>query len=92
VAGALTGDAEFFAAGRLTVALNCLEGISVWHSIGEAAFQEVPHLHFHVHPRMIGDDALRIYPRARRCFVVGRHRRGPPVRSNVRPGELLCRQ
>lgn len=40
------------------------QGISVWHSIGEAAFQEVPHLHLHVHPRLIGDHALRIYPRA----------------------------
>lgn len=40
------------------------EGLSVWHSIGVAAFQEVPHLHFHVHPRMIGDGLLRIYPAA----------------------------
>ncbi len=39
------------------------QGLSVWHSIGEAAFQEVPHLHFHVHPRIMGDDAMRIYPR-----------------------------
>ena len=27
------------------------EGLSLWHSIGPAAFQEVPHLHFHIHPR-----------------------------------------
>ncbi|MGY0619076.1 HIT family protein [Lysobacter sp. A378] len=27
------------------------EGLGIWHSIGEAAGQEVPHLHFHVHPR-----------------------------------------
>ena len=40
------------------------QGMSVWHSIGEAADQEVPHLHFHVHPRMVGDGAVRIYPRA----------------------------
>lgn len=40
------------------------QGISVWHSIGEAAFQEVPHLHMHVHPRLLGDNALRIYPDA----------------------------
>src|SRR5439155_17645450 len=38
------------------------EGISLWHSIGEAAFQEVPHLHIHVHPRMRGDNFLRVYP------------------------------
>jgi histidine triad (HIT) family protein len=40
------------------------EGLSVWHSIGEAAFQEVPHLHIHVHPRFKGDDLLRVYPRS----------------------------
>ena len=40
------------------------EGLSIWHSIGEAACQEVPHLHFHVHPRFRGDDLLRVYPRS----------------------------
>lgn len=39
------------------------QGLSLWHSIGEAAFQEVPHLHLHVHPRLIGDDVLRVYPK-----------------------------
>ena len=39
------------------------DGLSVWHSAGEGANQEVPHLHFHVHPRRIGDDLLRVYPR-----------------------------
>jgi histidine triad (HIT) family protein len=38
------------------------QGLSLWHSIGEAAFQEVPHLHIHVHPRLIGDAVLRVYP------------------------------
>jgi histidine triad (HIT) family protein len=38
------------------------DGLSVWHSAGEGACQEVPHLHFHVHPRHVGDDLLRIYP------------------------------
>jgi histidine triad (HIT) family protein len=38
------------------------QGLSLWHSIGEAAFQEVPHLHIHVHPRFMGDDVLRVYP------------------------------
>jgi len=38
------------------------EGLSLWHSIGEAAFQEVPHLHIHVHPRLRDDDLLRGYP------------------------------
>jgi histidine triad (HIT) family protein len=38
------------------------QGLSVWHSIGEAAFQEVPHLHIHIHPRLIGDNVLYVYP------------------------------
>jgi len=38
------------------------EGMSLWHSIGPAAFQEVPHLHIHVHPRRHDDDFLRVYP------------------------------
>ncbi|MDQ6828251.1 MAG: HIT family protein [Gemmatimonadota bacterium] len=38
------------------------DGLSVWHSAGAGANQEVPHLHFHVHPRRIGDDVLRVYP------------------------------
>jgi histidine triad (HIT) family protein len=40
------------------------QGLSVWHSVGEAADQEVPHLHFHVHPRMHHDQLLRVYPSA----------------------------
>ena len=40
------------------------DGLSIWHSAGKGADQEVPHLHFHVHPRSIGDDVLRVYPRA----------------------------
>ena len=42
-------------------AFSC-EGISVWHSAGQAAGQEVPHLHFHVHPRSQSDGLLDIYP------------------------------
>jgi histidine triad (HIT) family protein len=38
------------------------DGISVWHSAGAGANQEVPHLHFHVHPRRLGDGLLRAYP------------------------------
>lgn len=38
------------------------EGMTVWHSIGPAAFQEVPHMHVHVHPRHLGDGLLRVYP------------------------------
>jgi histidine triad (HIT) family protein len=38
------------------------QGMSVWHSAGPAAFQEVPHMHVHVHPRQLGDGLLRVYP------------------------------
>ncbi len=38
------------------------EGMTVWHSIGPGAFQEVPHMHLHVHPRRLGDGLLRVYP------------------------------
>lgn len=38
------------------------DGLSVWHSAGAGANQEVPHLHVHVHPRWTGDELLRIYP------------------------------
>ena len=37
------------------------DGLSVWHSIGSAAFQEISHLHIHVHPRIHGDGILRVY-------------------------------
>ena len=40
------------------------DGISVWHSAGAGANQEVPHLHFHVHPRRLGDNVLAVYPSA----------------------------
>jgi histidine triad (HIT) family protein len=40
------------------------QGLSLWHSVGEAADQEVPHLHIHVHPRLLDDRLLRVYPSA----------------------------
>lgn len=62
---AATGAALMNTLSRVTRAVGSAfqnEGLSVWHSIGAAAFQEVPHLHFHVHPRVIGDDLLQVYP------------------------------
>ncbi len=38
------------------------EGLSVWQSNGEAAGQEVPHVHIHLLTRRSGDGLLRIYP------------------------------
>lgn len=43
------------------------QGLSVWHSIGEGADQEVPHLHIHLHPRLVGDGLLKIYPSRANC-------------------------
>ena len=60
-----TGAALMSTVSRVTRAVSNAfpsEGISVWHSIGEAAFQEVPHLHVHIHPRERGDNFLRVYP------------------------------
>lgn len=62
-----TGAALMAAVARITRAVGVAfpnQGLSVWHSIGEAAFQEVPHLHIHVHPRMLNDGLLQIYPSA----------------------------
>ena len=49
-----TGAAFMATVIRITRAVDAAfpnEGLSLWHSIGPAAFQEVPHLHFHIHPR-----------------------------------------
>lgn len=70
IADARTLDAETGAAlmGTLVRVLRAADrafpnqGLSVWHSIGPAAFQEVPHLHLHVLPRRLNDGLLRVYP------------------------------
>lgn len=65
LADAATAHAVIDAVARLTRAVDHVfpsDGISVWHSIGPGANQEVPHLHFHVHPRKFGDEVLRVYP------------------------------
>ena len=62
-----TGAALMAAVARVTRAVGDAfphEGISLWSSIGPAAFQEVPHLHIHIHPRRTGDQVLRVYPSA----------------------------
>ena len=62
-----TGAALMASVVRITRAVALAfpnQGLSLWHSIGVAADQEVPHLHVHVHPRNIGDQLLRIYPSA----------------------------
>lgn len=60
-----TGAALFRTLARVTRAVDRAfpnQGLSLWHSIGPGAHQEVPHLHLHVHPRALGDGLLRVYP------------------------------
>ena len=38
------------------------EGLSIWQSNGPAAYQEVPHVHWHVLPRYTDDGHLVVYP------------------------------
>ena len=62
-----TGAALMASVARITRAVAAAfpnQGLSLWHSIGEAADQEVPHLHVHVHPRILDDGLLRVYPSA----------------------------
>jgi histidine triad (HIT) family protein len=60
-----TGAALMSMVSRVTRAVGLAfpnQGLSLWHSIGEAVFQEVPHLHVHIHPRLVGDNMLKGYP------------------------------
>lgn len=59
-----TGSALMQSVSQITRAVGQAfpnNGISLWHSIGEAAFQEVPHLHIHIHPRLDDDNLFRVY-------------------------------
>ena len=38
------------------------EGITVWQSNGEAAGQEIDHVHFHILPRYMDDQVISFYP------------------------------
>ena len=38
------------------------EGITIWQSNGEAAGQEIEHVHFHILPRYMDDQVIRFYP------------------------------
>lgn len=61
----VTGAALMASVTRITRAVAAAfnnQGLSLWHSIGEAADQEVPHLHIHVHPRLLHDGLLQVYP------------------------------
>lgn len=60
-----TAAAPMAALSRITRAVGEAfpsEGICVWHAIGPAAFQDMPHLHFHILPRKADDGLLRVYP------------------------------
>lgn len=53
------------------------DGLSIWQSNGPAAFQEVPHVHWHVFPRYKDDGHLVVYPKE----VAGRARREYSLQS-----------
>ena len=53
------------------------DGLSIWQSNGPAAFQEVPHVHWHVIPRYTDDGLLVVYPKE----VAGRARREYTLQS-----------
>ena len=53
------------------------DGLSIWQSNGPAAFQEVPHVHWHVFPRYTDDEHLVVYPRD----LAGRARREYSLQS-----------
>jgi histidine triad (HIT) family protein len=60
-----TGAALMASLARIARAVSAAfpnQGLSVWHSVGVAADQEVSHLHVHVHPRLLGDRLLKVYP------------------------------
>ena len=61
-----TGAALMATVARVSRAVGAVfpnEGLSLWHSIGDAASQEVLHLHIHIHPRFRHDGVLQVYPR-----------------------------
>ena len=61
------------------------QGLSLWHTIGEGADQEVPHLHVHVHPRLLHARLLRVYPSAPALpDAVTRDRYAQTQRSHLR--------
>ncbi len=60
-----TGGALMMTLTKITQAVSSSfpnQGISIWHSIAPAAYQEIPHLHLHVHPRQYKDNFLKVYP------------------------------
>jgi histidine triad (HIT) family protein len=62
-----TGAALMRAVTRVSRAVSAAfpnDGLSIWHSAGPSAFQEVPHLHVHVHPRLPDDRLFKLYPTA----------------------------
>lgn len=63
---AATAAAIMAAAIRIARAVDAAfpnQGLTIWHSMGPAANQEVPHFHLHIHPRLLGDRLFRPYPR-----------------------------
>jgi histidine triad (HIT) family protein len=58
-------------------------GISVWQSNGEAAGQEVPHVHVHVLAREPGDKLMRINKSGEQADLAERERRARLLRDAI---------
>lgn len=61
------------------------DGLSIWQSNGPAAFQEVPHVHWHIFPRYSDDGHLVVYPKE----LAGRARREYSLQSLKRIADPL---
>jgi histidine triad (HIT) family protein len=62
-----TGAALMAVVTRVSKAVSTAFGncdLTLWHSIGANANQEVPHLHIHIHPRWPNDRLFELYPAA----------------------------
>ncbi len=53
------------------------DGLSIWQSNGPAAYQEVPHVHWHIFPRYTDDGHLVVYPKE----LAGQARREYPLQT-----------
>ncbi len=73
---------------KVARAVRCVyspDGLSIWQSNGPAAYQEVPHVHWHVFPRYTDDGHLVVYPKE----TAGRARREYPLQSLKRIADPL---
>lgn len=65
-------------------AFDDIDGLSIWQSNGPGAYQEVPHVHFHIHPRKVGDGLLKVYSsRPQRLTIEERDHYAQKIRNRL---------